>query len=88
MSNGPTFPLKVSRHEGKNDRPPEPDAFAVFDARGYWATLGGIMFQAPATMPGAETMVQHVASMCNAAYEQGKADKLADIRQALGIDDL
>lgn len=84
--NGPTFPLVAQRHEGKNDQPPEPDAFAVFDARGYWATLGDIMFQAPATMPGAETMVQHVARMCNAAYEQGKADKLAEIQATLGIE--
>lgn len=83
---GPTFPLVAERHKGKNDQPPTPDAFAVFDARGYWAKLGGILFQAPATMPGSQTMVQHVATMCNAAYEQGKADKLAEIRDALGIE--
>lgn len=81
----PTFPLTVARHAGVNDQPPSPDAFAVFDAHGYWATLGGIRFQAPATMPGAETMVQHVARMCNTAYELGKADKLQEIQDVLGI---
>jgi hypothetical protein len=86
----PTFPLAAMHHKGHHDQPPTTDAFAVFDARGYWASLGGIRFQAPDTMPGAETMVEHVACMCNAAYEQGKAEATAEIRDtikgALGIE--
>jgi hypothetical protein len=81
----PTFPLVAGRHAGKDDQPPTADAFAVFDARGYWARLDGILFQAPATMPGAQIMVEHVARMCNAAYERGKSDKLREVQDVLQI---
>lgn len=80
-----TFPVTADRHKGEDDQPPTPDAYAIFDARGYWASFDGIMFQAPATMPGSQTMVEHVATMLNAAYEQGQADAKAEIRGALGI---
>jgi hypothetical protein len=85
MSN-PTFPLTSARHKGKNDQPPEPDAYAIFDARGYWANLAGYLYQQPAANPESRRNCETVARMLNAAYEQGKADKLEEIRDALGIE--
>jgi hypothetical protein len=79
----PEFPLQVEKHCGVNDQPPGPDTWGVFDAGGYWANLGGVTFQAPAEMPGAQTMVEHVATMCNAAYERGRADRLAELQDGL-----
>lgn len=86
----PAFPLKAEKHKGANDQPPEPDAWAIFDARGYWATLGGYLYQQPASDPESRRNCETVAKMCNAAYEQGQEDAKREIREAfcnvLGIE--
>lgn len=86
----PTFPLKAERHKGANDQPPLPDAYAIFDERGYWANLGGYLYQQPAANPESRRNVETVAKMLNAAYEQGRTDKAREIRDsicgALGIE--
>jgi hypothetical protein len=79
------FPVKAERHAGSGDIPPGPPTYAIFDANGYWANLGGIFFQMPAKDGNAGT-VDGVARMLNAAYEQGRTDAQAEVRQALGIE--
>lgn len=85
-----TFPLGAMHHNGRNDKPAGPDAWAIFDAKGYWANLGGYLYQQPSANPESRRNCETVAKMLNAAYEQGKADASAEIRgtikAALGIE--
>lgn len=80
------FPLQACRHKGKNDQPPEPDSFAIFDAHGYWAELAGICFKMPANVTGNRSTVKSVTQMLNAAYLQGQEDAKRAIRDPLGIE--
>lgn len=80
------FPVKADRHDGKLDQPKTVPVYGLFDANGYWANIGGIIFQMPAAGQGNAGTVEHVARMLNAAYEQGQDDAKAAIREALGIE--
>lgn len=81
-----TFPLSASRHKGADDLPPGPDTWAIFDARGYWARIGGYDYEQPADEPTSRRNVETVTKMLNAAYEQGRSDKLREIQAVLGIE--
>lgn len=79
----PVFPLVAAEHDGSADMPPSVSSFGIFDAKGYWATLGGILYQCPQTRPGAKTEVEHIVRMLNAAYERGKEDMRMAFRETL-----
>lgn len=79
------FPFVFRVKQGKHDQPPGPDKVGVFEQAGYWASLRGQTFSLPVS-PENAALVETVTIMLNAAYEQGKDDKQAEIRSALGLE--
>ena len=78
-----TFPLSAFLRSTENDIPkPAVPVMQVClgDARGYYARLGGYSL----TLPGdAIALGDRIADMLNAAYEQGRADQAAAVREVL-----
>lgn len=77
------FPVEAAVRSDAGDQP-KPAApqnwVCIFDRMGYWARLGGAVFETP----GDNLELAHnVARMINAAYEQGREDQAGAIRDAI-----
>ncbi len=61
------------------------DTVGLCDAFGYWARLGGDIIELPVEQ---EALVVKIADAVNAAFQLGRADAQATMREALGIVDV
>lgn len=81
--NTPLFPLHVICLPGK---PGVAGAYRLVDKNRKTAALGDVIFQMPVGDPANRRLVETVAKICNAAYEQGIEDNRTEARKAiLGI---
>ncbi len=79
------YPVMARVRSDENDQP-KPDkptlTVGIFDHHGYWYTIG----KGPLVLPGDNLdLGNKIASMINAAYDQGRDDAKEEIRAALGI---
>lgn len=81
---GVRFPLHAAVRSDEDDQPkPETptQSVGVFDAGGYWVSLRSQgVFQLPLEALDFGT---RIATLANQAYEQGRRDQAAEIREAL-----
>lgn len=82
-----SWPLMARRRSNENDKP-RPIAIretvGLFDASGFWSAVGGVHFELPLEY---EPLMEKIARLANAAYEQGRQDARQTMREALGLDE-
>jgi len=78
------FPVTAAVRSNANNKLKPANSVGIFDSYGYTVSFG----RGPIDLPGDSLdLGLKIASMINAAYEYGKADAQAKLREALGIEE-